>query len=49
LQAFVLDQIGNIGRAFCAGNPTQGLMFDGDGGLPLHVQIELPGQEKESN
>jgi hypothetical protein len=49
LQAIVLNQIGNSSRAFCAGNPTEGLKFDGDGRLSLRIENELPGEEEESN
>jgi hypothetical protein len=49
LQAFVLNQIGNSGRAFCAGNPTAGLNLDGDGGPTPQIQNDVPGKGKEGN
>jgi hypothetical protein len=49
LQALVLNQISNSGRAFCTGNSMEGLKFGAAGGLPVGIQNELPGEEKESN
>jgi hypothetical protein len=49
LKVFVLNQISNSGRAFCADNPMKGLQFGAAGGLTRGIQNELPGEEKGSN
>jgi hypothetical protein len=40
LLAFVLNQIGNGGTACCAGNPTEGLKFDGGREPPALKRVD---------